>query len=32
MSARRSGAALAAARRLEELALNASGAFQSLVY
>jgi len=32
MSARRSGSALAAARRLEELALNASGAFQSLVY
>jgi GNAT superfamily N-acetyltransferase len=32
MSARRSGAALAEARRLEELALNASGAFQSLVY
>ena len=32
MSARGSSAELAAARRLEELALNASGAFQSLVY
>ena len=32
MSARGTDAALAAARRLEELALNASGSFQSLVY
>jgi len=32
MSARRADAALAAARRLDELALNASAAFQSLVY
>ena len=32
MSTRRSDAKLAAARRLEELALNASAAFQSLVY
>ena len=32
MSAARSGGGSAAARRLEELALNASGAFQSLVY
>lgn len=32
MSTLRSGATLAAARRLEELALNASAAYQSLVY